>query len=79
MPEAAFCILIFYMETPFRLIQWKFFSVHAADFDVTVLAESLNYHINFFRQIHCAPNQSHQNAPPDATCDSGIPHPGHIR
>lgn len=50
MPEAAFYILIFYMEAPFRLIQRKFFSVHAADFDVTVLAESLNYHINFFRQ-----------------------------
>lgn len=50
MPEAAFCILIFYMEAPFRLIQWKFFSVHAADFDVAVLTESLNYHINFFRQ-----------------------------
>ena len=31
------------------------------------------------RHIHCAPSQSHQNAPPNATCDSGIPHPGHIR
>ena len=50
MPKAAFCILIFYMEAPFCLIQWKFFSVHAADFDVAVLTESLNYHINFFRQ-----------------------------